>query len=583
MSDNPRTAVAYYRVSTFLRDKSIEDQRTNVMKFAKRHGYAILREYKDEGISGDDTINRTDFLRMIADAQKGGFTTILCWDQDRFGRFDSIEAGRWIYPLREAGVKLATVAQGEISWDSFAGRMIYSIMQESKHQYLRDKSRDISRGQLAGAKRGDWMGGPPPYAFHRMIFDQQGRPQQRLKTGQTCIKPSKWRTKIVVSDDEREVEAVRWIFDQVVNTSITIAAIAKLLNERGIPAPRRTLKGIGRWTKCSVWRVLKNRAYRGDTEYGKVGTGKYHRLVDGEIVAVSRPGKSYNAEGTAVIVENTHESIVDPDTWDRAQSVLSQQCPGKLRHLGRVYLLRGLLICRNCKRQMSSACRNGEKRYICSSKAGKPNSACRRQWLSEDVLVAFLEKRLRHEILAPNLVERLKALIQRRIVAERSGNRVQVEHLRGHLETQDQRIEAASRRLTNLPDDLAELLIPKVQQMVCQRARTAALIIELQPIELSKQALRLRAEEIAGELQSLYGQLTSSDLIEKQAAFQRLISKVECWFSCVPGPRRKRIELLRGKVTLRPYSGDGFGTSRTWTWLGTQNIGFTAEDLKISH
>ena len=90
MSDEPMTAVAYYRMSTLLQDKSIDDQRTHVTKYAKRHGYAILREYKDEGISGDDAINRAGFLQMISDAQKEGFTTILCWDQDRFGRFDSL-------------------------------------------------------------------------------------------------------------------------------------------------------------------------------------------------------------------------------------------------------------------------------------------------------------------------------------------------------------------------------------------------------------------------------------------------------------------------------------------------------------
>jgi len=63
-----------------------------------------------DGISGDATEKRLDFQRMIADASgRRDFEAILCWDQDRFGRFDSVEAGFWIHPLRKAGVKLVTV------------------------------------------------------------------------------------------------------------------------------------------------------------------------------------------------------------------------------------------------------------------------------------------------------------------------------------------------------------------------------------------------------------------------------------------------------------------------------------------
>ena len=94
------------------------------------------------GISGDATEKRKAFQKMIADADRGEFSAILCWDQDRFGRFDSIEAGRWIYPLRQHDVKLVTVAQGEVDWTSFAGRLIYNVTQEGKHAYLRDLSRN---------------------------------------------------------------------------------------------------------------------------------------------------------------------------------------------------------------------------------------------------------------------------------------------------------------------------------------------------------------------------------------------------------------------------------------------------------
>jgi DNA invertase Pin-like site-specific DNA recombinase len=78
---------------------------------------------------------------MREDAVSGSFSVILCWDQDRFGRFDILEAGKWIAPFRDSGVRLETVAQGEIDWDDLSGQLIYSVNQLAKHQYLRDLSR----------------------------------------------------------------------------------------------------------------------------------------------------------------------------------------------------------------------------------------------------------------------------------------------------------------------------------------------------------------------------------------------------------------------------------------------------------
>src|SRR5262245_23009219 len=89
-------AVGYLRRSSdnASQETSIEDQEAAVSKYAADNGYQILRWYADDAISGDATEKRLEFLRMIADAQElRDFRAILSWDQARFGRFDSIEAG----------------------------------------------------------------------------------------------------------------------------------------------------------------------------------------------------------------------------------------------------------------------------------------------------------------------------------------------------------------------------------------------------------------------------------------------------------------------------------------------------------
>src|SRR5688572_442699 len=104
-------AVAYYRMSSDRQETSIAHQRTSVEHYARENGYKLLREYADEGISGWKSGERLAFQRLIEEAKAGDFQAVLCWDQDRFSRFDPLEANHYWYLLDRAGVKLATVAQ----------------------------------------------------------------------------------------------------------------------------------------------------------------------------------------------------------------------------------------------------------------------------------------------------------------------------------------------------------------------------------------------------------------------------------------------------------------------------------------
>jgi len=110
----PVKAAAYVRMSSDQQEGSPEQQREAIKQHAENHNYRIVRWYEDLGISGDATTKRADFQKMIADGSVGDFGAIVCWDQDRFGRFDLVEAGRWIYPLQQSGVILDTVTGGKI-------------------------------------------------------------------------------------------------------------------------------------------------------------------------------------------------------------------------------------------------------------------------------------------------------------------------------------------------------------------------------------------------------------------------------------------------------------------------------------
>jgi site-specific DNA recombinase len=202
------SAVAYIRMSSDKQDASPDQQRAAIAKLEAKEGYRIIREYVDEGISGDATEKRTDFLRMREDATtKRDFQAVVCWDQDRFGRFDTIDAGYWIKPFRDAGVRLHTAAQGRIDWDDFQGRLLFTIQQEGKHQFLRDLARNVTRGHATKAKDGRWQGGRAPFA-------------NRVSEGR------------LVLGDPAEVEAARAMFEDYASGAWSLSKIAYRLAGR---------------------------------------------------------------------------------------------------------------------------------------------------------------------------------------------------------------------------------------------------------------------------------------------------------------------------------------------------------------
>lgn len=178
------TAVIYIRMSTPQQKGSPAQQREEGHKLAGKHGWKVTHEYADEGISGDDTKKRKAFQQMMRDASAGKFDKIIVWDNDRFGRFDSVEWGYWAHQLRQAGVELVSISQGVADLGSMGGRLINAIGAEQANQYNIKLSAGTLRGRLAKIRQGWWQG-PPPFGFDRQIYNDQGEPFRRIPFGDT--------------------------------------------------------------------------------------------------------------------------------------------------------------------------------------------------------------------------------------------------------------------------------------------------------------------------------------------------------------------------------------------------------------
>jgi len=142
-----------------------EIQRTEQLRFAERHGLVTTgREYLDL-VSGKDILRRSDFGRMIVDAEAGAFEVLLVYDTSRFARN---VADAWLYRdrLARAGVTLVFCADGLIAGnvDTYELEGLKTVADAA---YIRRLSRNVGRGYEQKWRMFGDPGGHAPLGFVR--------------------------------------------------------------------------------------------------------------------------------------------------------------------------------------------------------------------------------------------------------------------------------------------------------------------------------------------------------------------------------------------------------------------------------
>lgn len=438
-------AVAYYRMSDSKQEASIGDQRSAVTAWAAKHGYAIVREYLDEGISGDATHKRRGFLKMIADAERGEFKAIVVWNSDRFGRFDSIEAGRWIYPLRERGIHLASVTQGVIDWTTFAGRMMSAIESEGKHQYLVDLSRNVSRRMNELAALGLWAFGKPPIGYVAV--------DQRLVLG-----PSS------------DVAFVRSLFASYV-AGRSLRSIASELTGNGVLSPKRTP-----WTATGLAGVLKNRLYTGDFVWNQRCESKY------------KGGTKLNDESAWTIIPNHHEPIVDRETFAKAQHPPRTSTP---HANGGMFALSGLLICGKCGYRMIGDACNRVPQYTCYGYRQRGADFCEASYIRQTEMLGIVVDELESKVFNDRTLSRIAASVRRKQDRQEPASDRPV--LQSELRDLDSRLAKATKRLVEVDADLLDVVQSQIRDLRKKRDDVSQRLTEL----ATPKRARLRQTEAA--------------------------------------------------------------------------------------
>ena len=320
---------------------SISNQKQMLEDFARRNGLPNPTHFTDDGISGT-RFDRPGFLAMMEEVEAGRVEAIVIKDMSRLGR-DYLKVGQVMEVLRQRGVRLIAINDGV---DSLNGDDDFTPFRNIMNEfYARDTSRKI-----------------------RSVFKSKGMSGKHL-TG-TVIYGYLWdETREHWLVDEEASEVVRRIFSLTLEGYGPYQIACKLSADRiEIPVVHlaRFNEGVNRskpvkdpygWGSSTIVNILKKREYLGHTINFK--TRKHFKDKKSH----------YVSEDEWTIFENTHEAIIDQQTFDLAQKIRSnvRRYPNGW---GEAAPLTGLLYCADCGGKMYVHRTNNGKRvsqYTCSN------------------------------------------------------------------------------------------------------------------------------------------------------------------------------------------------------------------------
>lgn len=344
---------------------SIATQKAMLSQYAEEKGFINCEYFVDDGYSGTN-FNRPDFQRMIGLVEQGKVGTVIVKDLSRLGR-NYLLTGNYtevIFP--EYKVRFIAINdnvdtdQGDNEFAPFK-----NIINE---WYAKDCSRKVKSAFKTKALKGEYTGGFPAYGYqkdpedrHHLIPDDHAPIVQRMfrmaLEGESCFHIAK-------TLEEEKVFTPR----------------AYLMDEFGKYKANERVKHPYAWSKTSVHRILSNPIY-----LGKLVSLRYQTrsFKDKRIVPRS--------EDEWITVEDTHEALVDQETFDTVQERIKLKQPATWENSDNIY--RGLLICGGCNTRMVFSTRTGRKskgNFCCNKHRRYGGTECSAHYITLEQLEEIL-------------------------------------------------------------------------------------------------------------------------------------------------------------------------------------------------
>jgi site-specific DNA recombinase len=506
-----RMAAIYARVSSEQQreEHTIASQTAALIEFAASKDLKVPQEwvFEDEGYSGA-TLERPGLERVRDLAAEGQIQAVLAYAPDRLSRKYAYQI-LLMEELARHGVETLFVKapQSATAEDQLLVQFQGMIAEYERAQIL-ERSRRGKRHRAQSGEVNVLSGAPYGYRYIRKTDDA----------------PASY---VVI---EAEARVVQQVYEHYTVAGLSIGAIVRWLNSKGIPTRKQT----GRWERSVVWAMLRNPAYRGTAAFGKTRAAGRIRVTRalrrrGGIVSANSVGHERAREQW---IEIPVPALVSQERFARAQELLHENKIRSRRRTITPSVVQGLVSCQKCGYAFSrtSTCTSARKihYYKCIGsdswrKLGGPvcdNKRFVRQDLLDQIIWAEVVRLLED----PALIQQE---LDRRLAAARSSD--PTKHREQSLQSELTRVGNSLERLLTAYQEGLLSLEQLRERIPALRQREQMLRTELQAIadQVNDRANFLRlAETLTAFLARLRSAADTLDVTERQRIVRLVIKEI---------------------------------------------------------
>jgi DNA invertase Pin-like site-specific DNA recombinase len=460
---------------------TIENQILLVQKYIESKPYLRLYDtFADNGQTGTN-FERAGFQKLMESAKRGKIDCIAVKDLSRFGR-DYIETGDYIEKILPfLGVRFISVNDGYDSHDTAKNGDILTVALKNliNDIYAKDISRKVRTAFETKQQKGEYIGGQAPYGY---------------------LKSPENKHKLIINDETAPV--VRDIFQWKLDGMSDIT-IMRRLNALRVPSPSNYLysKGLVRHEKYSK-KIMWGRDYIGIMLTNPVYIG---HMAQGKTKCDLSLGikNKIQSKGDWIIVENTHEPIIEASVFDAVGKIITQNAAERAskQHYGVIdrsnnsedtskeNIFVGLVYCSECGKRISRR-RTVNQRGISYVHFSCPTydlhlaENCKNKIISEKKLRETISETIKLHI---SLLSDMDSEVKK--VNASPKTKYQEQELHTESRSIEQRIYRLKSLRSSLYDDFTDNILPEDEYMYAR-----------QKYEAESNALTSRLEKISAEL-----------------------------------------------------------------------------------
>ena len=349
--ERKKRVAGYSRVSTG-RDAMLHSLSSQVSYFSKliqsHDDWIYVGVYADEAKTGTKE-NRPEFQKLMADCRAGNIDLVVTKSISRFAR-NTVTLLESVRELKALGVDVFFEEQN-LHTMSGDGELMLTILAS----YAQEESKSVSDNMKWRIKKNFEEGKP----WDGTLLGY------RYKDGKYVIQPE-------------EAETVRRIFELYLSGHGCLA-IAKILNAEG-----RVTRHGNKWYYNAIQKIIRNDTYTGNLTLQK--TFREDHISKRVLINHGELPKYY--------AEETHEAIIDQETFDKVQSEIARRAASrkKLPEHRSVYPFTGKLTCAICGKNYHRKINARGPIWICPTYDHYGKSTCASKQISEDILLSVSAK-----------------------------------------------------------------------------------------------------------------------------------------------------------------------------------------------